>query len=156
MISPVVLLIAVVGVTVVAAVADALIDRARRARLAALASTWGMRFTPDDRFQLTPRIAAHFPTPGAADVVVRDLMYAEDGPSAFRYLFTVEYTVGVLRTKRRRLGVGTVREATRAGGAGLGGGADEPFSDVTLAPRDLPMTQQYEWLRARTTPAESQ
>jgi hypothetical protein len=84
-------------------------------------------------------------------VVVRDLMYTEDGPSAFRYLFTVEYTVGVLRTKRRRLGVGTVREATRAGGGGA-----EPFSDITLAPRDLPMTQQYEWLRARTTPAESQ
>jgi hypothetical protein len=151
---PVVLLIAVVGVTVVAAVIDALIDRARRARLAALASTWGMRFTPDDRFQLTSRIAARFPTPGAADVVVRDLMYAEDGPDAFRYLFTVEYTVGVIRTKRRRLGVGTVREATRAGGGSVGGA--EPFSDVTLAPRDLPMTQQYEWLRARTTAAEPQ
>lgn len=95
-----------------------------------------MRFTAEDRFQLAPRVASGFPIPGAADVLVCDLIYRQED-AGFRYLFTVEYTLGVLRTKRRRTGAGMVVET------GVGG---EAFSAVTLAPADLLLQEQYVWL----------
>jgi hypothetical protein len=99
-----------------------------------------MRFTAEDPFQLTPRIAAHFPIPGAADVVVRDLVYGqEDAAGRFRYFFTIEYTLGVLRTKRRKIAVGMLVEAGRP--------ETNPFSGVTLAPGELSLQDQYQWLK---------
>ena len=64
---PILLLIVLIGITAGAAGAAALLQKLRRAKLAAIASSWQMRFTPEDAFQLTPRVAARFPTPGAAD-----------------------------------------------------------------------------------------
>ncbi|MDB5319724.1 MAG: hypothetical protein JWN40_1355 [Phycisphaerales bacterium] len=104
-----------------------------------MAKTWQMRFTAEDRFQLTPRIAAHFPIPGAADVVVRDLVYGQEEAGRYRYFFTIEYTLGVLRTKRRRVAVGMLLETGRP--------ETNPFSGVTLAPAELSIAEQYEWLR---------
>jgi hypothetical protein len=100
-----------------------------------------MRFTPDDPFQLTPKVSAQLPMPGAADVAVRDLLYCQEPSGALRYLFTVEYTIGVLRTKRRRVSVGMLVEE------GVRTVPIEPFSGVTLAPEDLPLEEQYQWLR---------
>jgi hypothetical protein len=133
---PILLMLVVCAVTAAAAAGSALRRKARSARLAALATTWNMRFTSQDRFQLTARVAARLPMPGAADVVVRDLIYRQEG-AGFRYLFTVEYTTGVLRTKRRRIGAGMVVETGQGG---------EVFSDVTLAPTNLDLREQYEWL----------
>jgi hypothetical protein len=140
---PPVLLLLLLGVlTFVAYYASVWIRQVRSNRLAALAATWEMNFTPIDRFQLTGHVAARFPTPGAADIVVRDLVY---GPhtvaGSLRYLFTVEYTLGILRTKRRWISAGTLVEQT-------GGGGDKRFSTVSLAPTNLPLIEQYEWLRA--------
>src|SRR4051812_14134626 len=104
---PLLLLLVVSAVTVAASAASALRRKARSGKIAALAAAWSMRFTAEDRFELTPRIAAQFPMPGAADVVIRDVIYRQE-PAGFRYLFTVEYTTGVLRTKRRRIGAAMV------------------------------------------------
>jgi len=134
--SPIVLLLLLAAVTVAAVTVSTLRQKGRSAKLAALAATWGMRFTAEDRFQLAPRVAIGFPTAGAADVLVRDLIYQQED-AGFRYLFTVEYTLGVLRTKRRRKGAGMVVETGVAG---------EAFSAVTLAPGDLTLHEQYAWL----------
>jgi hypothetical protein len=120
--------------TAAAAVAAAAVRKSRSARVAALASAWQMSYTAADRFQITPKVAAQFPTPGVADVVLRDLIYGQDPATGrLRYLFTVEYTTGVLRTKRRRVGVASLVEG--------------PASPVTLAPGELPLPDQYEHLR---------
>ncbi len=134
--SPILLLLVLAAVTVAAVAVSALRQKGRSAKLAALAANWGMRFTAEDRFQLAPRVASGFPTAGAADVLVRDLIYRQED-AGFRYLFTVEYTLGVLRTKRRRKGAGMVVETGVAG---------EAFSVVTLAPAELPLAEQYAWL----------
>jgi hypothetical protein len=133
--SPTVLLLGLTALTIAAGVASALRCKARSARLAALASSWGMRFTMEDRFRLAPRVAGGFPIAGVADVLVRDLIYRQE-EQGFRYLFTVEYTLGILRTKRRRIGAGMVVETGKA----------EEFSPVSLAPQQLPLREQYEWL----------
>jgi hypothetical protein len=140
MLPPILVLLLLLALTAAAFFTDAFLRKRRAARLAAIAAQWQMRFTAQDPFQLTPRIAAHFPIPGAADVVVRDLVYGqEDTAGRFRYFFTIEYTLGVLRTKRRRVAVGMLLEAGRP--------ETNPFSGVTLAPTDLSLDDQYQWLR---------
>lgn len=143
MIPPILLLCLLMGVTAAASIADALARHARARRLSALAAAWRVRFTPDDRFQLTPRVAAQFPTPGAADVVVRDVVYGQEPGGIFRYLFTIEYTVGVVRTKRRRSAVGMVVDTSGPGPAA------DAHPALALAPGDLPTIRQYEWLWER-------
>lgn len=138
MVSPLLMLLLLVALTAAAVCVDALQRRSRSNRLAALANQWNMRFTAEDRFQLTARIAAHFPTPGAADVVVRDLVYSQEETGRYRYFFTIEYTLGVLRTKRRRVAVGMLIETSQSNA--------DPFSGVTLAPTDLSIREQYQWL----------
>jgi hypothetical protein len=128
------MLVLVTG-TAAAAVAAAAARKARSARLAALALTWKMSHTAADRFRLTPKVAAQFPTPGVADVVLRDLIYGPDpATGGLRYLFTVEYTTGVVRTKRRRVAVAMLVEAAAA-------------APVTLAPGGLSLFEQYEHLQ---------
>ena len=148
MISPLLLLCLLMGVTAAASIADALARHARARRLSGLGGRWGLRFTPEDRFQLTGRVAAQFPTPGAADVVVRDVVYGQEGSGGrLRYLFTIEYTVGVLRTKRRRSAVGMMVE--RAPSGEVKGTAATRDPDLLLAPAGLSTVEQYEWLWRR-------
>jgi len=140
MLPPILVLLLLLAITAAAFLADACLRKRRAARLAAMAAQWQMRFTAEDPFQLTPRIAAHFPIPGAPDVVVRDLVYGqEDAAGRFRYFFTIEYTLGVLRTKRRKIAVGMLVEAGRP--------ETNPFSGVTLAPGELSLQDQYQWLK---------
>jgi hypothetical protein len=147
MISPLTFLLSLIALT---ALALALSDIARRKNsraLAALARRWEMRFLPDDRFHLAPRVAQALPVPGAADVVVKDLIYTQTAASppttdatALRYFFTVEYTTGVLRAKRRHVAAATLTESPSAA---IGQG----YSPVTLAPAHLPLLAQYEHLK---------
>jgi hypothetical protein len=140
---PILLLAFVVAVTCGAAVASRVSRKARAARVAKLAAQWGMSYTADDRFRITPIVAASFPTPGVADVVLRDLLFNRDAAGGLQYVFTVEYTTGVLRTKRRRVGVARYVESHVPGespGAGTAIGA------VALAPADLTVAAQYEHL----------
>jgi hypothetical protein len=147
-IPPILLLLVVIVATAAAVVADAARRKARSARLAALAGEWHMGFTSDDRFQLTPRVAAAFPTPGAADIVLRDLVYGREPAGCFRYFFTVEFTTGVLRTKHRRVRAAMLVETGRdPAAAGARSAGDSPvYSPITLAPADLPLAEQYQSL----------
>ncbi|HEY7117053.1 MAG TPA: hypothetical protein VH475_10725 [Tepidisphaeraceae bacterium] len=140
--SPILLLCMLLAASAAALAIDALLRRSRAARVSALAADWRMRYTADDRFQLAPKVTGRLPTPGAADVVVRDVLYAQEASGCFRYLFTVEYTTGVLRTKRRRTGVGMVLEGPACAAAPM-----DAYSSVTMAPAELALAEQYGWLR---------
>jgi hypothetical protein len=73
--------------------------RAHRA-LKRLAVERHLHFSPHDQLRLADRVAAAFPVPGAAYVGVVDLLYgSQDG--FYRYVFTAQYTVGAVRSKKR-------------------------------------------------------
>jgi hypothetical protein len=141
MIPPILFLAAVVVATAVAAAVATSARKARSHKLAKLAAEWSMKFAEDDRFVLGPRVAAALPVPGAADVLVRDLVYAQEPTAGYRYFFTVEYTTGVLRTKRRRVAAGTIVESPH-----VQHGAAH-YTSVLLAPVEMPLIEQYAWLR---------
>ena len=121
--------------TVAAAVtARSMRERGAR-RVEDLARGWSLRFAPEDRFHLSLQVASLIPVPGAADVVVRDIIYCQDS-GCYRYLFTVEYTVGVLRTKHRRCSAGVLTESRTCP-------TGQAYSPVTLGPGELPLEEQY-------------
>jgi hypothetical protein len=144
-IPPILFLGLLIAITAAAAVVASSARKARSNRLAKLAAEWSMKFAEDDRFVLGPRVAVALPVPGAADVLVRDLVYAQEAGAAYRYFFTVEYTTGVLRTKRRRVGAGTIVEAQ-----GLAQGSAQ-YTSVLLAPVEMELMEQYHWLRMQQT-----
>jgi len=125
--------------TLLLTIAVAVVDAARRRRvqsvLRRLAVEKHLHFSPRDQLRLTDRVAAHLPVPGAAHVRVTNLLYGTaDG--VHRYVFTAEYTVGVVRSKkrvRRAAGFSEPRE-TRA---------YAPLAVITLAPADLSLPEQY-------------
>jgi hypothetical protein len=80
-------------------------------------------------------VAGRFPVPGAADVHVSDLIYGGD-KHVYRYVFVAEFTIGVVRTKRRRVRVGAYTEPRERGEAADAG-------PVILAPDNLPLLEQY-------------
>src|SRR5437588_7015254 len=85
-----------------AAILEILSRRRRRASLRQLAVDWGMTYSAVDTLRLTPKVAAHFPIPGAAHVRISDMIYGGDpnDPNRYRYVFTAEFTTGVVRGKR--------------------------------------------------------
>jgi hypothetical protein len=92
-----------------------------------------MHYSPRDPLRLTARVAAQLPIPGAAGVRVIDLMYRTDELNHY-YIFTAEYTVGVVGPKRR------VRRVAACTESKAGGGISNP---VQLAPAELPLIEQY-------------
>jgi hypothetical protein len=134
---PLTFLILLIGITLWAIAVQRTRDLLHRRRLAALAHRWNMHYAPTDRFKLAASVAEQLPEPGAADVLVKDLIYGSEGDT-FRYLLTAEYTIGVVRAKRRRRQVCTFRE-TRVPGGGS-------FSPLVLAPQDRGVVEQYEYL----------
>lgn len=104
-----------------------------------------MNYTPSDQFRLTPRVARNFPVPGASRVRVVDLIYGIDC-DLYRYVFTAEYTAGIVTRKHRVRRAGSFSEPRERGG-------DAPESAVTLAPAHLPLLEQYHRLTPpRATP----
>src|ERR1700704_3397331 len=95
--------------TLFAFAADLVRRRRTSAVLRKLAAEWHMHYAPNDRFQITPRVVDRFPVPGASDLQVTELIYLPE-PEQYRYLFSVEYTEGVVRTKKRVRRVGTFCE----------------------------------------------
>src|SRR5688500_12993643 len=69
-------------------------------KLRELAAQWRMSYTPSDVFDLSARVASEFPIPGVADLRIRDMIYASQG-DRHRYVFTAEYTLGVIERHRR-------------------------------------------------------
>ena len=97
-----------------------------------------MHFAPGDRLRLAQRIVGRFPVPGAANLSVRHLLY-RTGEGRHQYLFTVDYTVGVIRGKAGRSRVAGFSEPVSRGRRGE---ASPPV--LTLAPADLTGPAAYE------------
>jgi hypothetical protein len=105
-----------------------------------------VNYSETDRFQLTPRVVAGFPIPGASDVKLSDLLYRREG-DRYRYVFTVEFTLGVVRTKRRLRRVATFCEPRDRGASGTPTAVvEDGFSPLVLAPANLPLKSQYQHL----------
>lgn len=146
-ISPAEFLAALLALTAAVALVERVSRRRRRRELRKLAAQWKMTYSPRDLLRIAPRIASRFPVPGAADVRVVDLIYGTKGDE-YRYIFTTEYTTGLLGGKRRQ-----VRAASFSEPRGRGQ-ADSP-PPVILAPSDMVLIEQYCRL-APTAPPDSQ
>ena len=103
-----------------------------------LAGQWEMRFVQEDLFQLARRIGGAFPVPGAANLSVRDVVYGVEGP-AHRYVFTVEYTLGVTGRHRRENRAATFHDPSEPA-------AGDSLAALRLASEALPLPEQYKAL----------
>lgn len=103
----------VLGGSILLLLAIRSLDHWTTQRLQRVLSVWArqnsLRYSPVDRFQLAPRIREHLPHPGAADVVVRDVMYRTDQQNHI-YLFTVRYRIGTIGPQRWLQMVASVTE----------------------------------------------
>lgn len=126
--------------TAVAVTWEYLATRRLRGQLLELSRRWGMQFSPGDRFNLSANVAARLPVPGAANVRVVNLIYGlEEG--FYRYIFCVEFTTGVTRSKRRRRCVAAFREPRGMSRVGA-------WSPLVVVPDDRPLLKQYELARS--------
>ena len=116
---------------------DVAAHRRRTRTLRALASKWRMNYHPADQLRVTPKVLPHFPIPGAANVLVTDLIYGSDR-DRYRYVFRVEFTVGLVGPKRRVVRVASLSEPRERGGAGA--------VFLNLAPAEGTLLDQYRYL----------
>ena len=137
--TPLLFLAIVLTLTAIAVIAQQILRRRHLARLADLAQEWKMHFSAIDRFRLTPRIAQRLPVPGAAAVRVVDLIYGIDR-DRYRYVFSTEYTIGVLRSKTGVRRIGTFSEPRDRS-------ASAAPDELIFAPENLPVIEQYRHLR---------
>lgn len=129
--------------TAVAVAAESIAARRRREALRRLAAEWRMTYSRVDSLRLTPKIAASFPIPGAANLRVTDVIYGIDH-ERYRYVFRAEFTTGTVRTKKRLARVATFsepRDRQRIQGA----------ASVALAPDTGKLVEQYRHLAPAMT-----
>lgn len=135
--TPGLLLLACLALTALAGALDVMTHRRRARVLRALAQQWRMNYHPADQLRLTPKVLPHLPIPGAANVRVMDLIYGSER-DRYRYVFSVEFTLGVSGSKRRVVRVASLSEPRERNGAG-------PVS-VALAPDEGSLVDQYRYL----------
>ena len=134
---PGVLLFALIALTVVAVAMDVLAHRRRARALRVLAAQWRMTYHPADPIRVAPKVLPRFPIPGAANVRVMDLIYGSDR-DRYRYVFSVEFTVGLVGPRRRIVRVASLSEPRDRGATG-------PVS-LNLAPAQGTLVDQYRYL----------
>ncbi|HWE01909.1 MAG TPA: hypothetical protein VG326_05815 [Tepidisphaeraceae bacterium] len=144
--SPAHLFTIVLLITGAAAASEFFLRKVYRKRLQKVADEWGMSYSPLDQLRLTPRVARNFPVAGAANIRVVDLIYGSDCDE-YRYVFTAEYTAGVVSGKHRVLRAGTFSEPRDRTGSG-----GEPL--ISLASKNLPLIEQYRTLSPRERAVE--
>ncbi len=131
----------ILGIAVVVVLSIWLLDRwcfrRRATRFRGVAREMKVRYSPVDRFNIAPRIAPGLPDPGAADVLVRDLMYRTTQRD-HDYVFTVIYTVGSIGGTRRKQRVAAASEPH--------GRSCDSFGDLRFADASLSVRAQYESL----------
>jgi hypothetical protein len=137
--TPLVFFCLITTATVTATIGSHLAAIARHRRLNRLARLWRMHYTRHDRLRLADRVAASFPIPGAADVRVVDLFF-RTAAGEHEYIFTVEYTLGLIHNKRRWRRAAACAEPVHAGSEG-------PLN-VRLAPEQLSVANQYDYFHA--------
>jgi hypothetical protein len=99
-VTPLVFLYSTIAITLGAAGMQGFLRASERRKLRRLALEWKMNYCANDRFNLTDRLAAQLPIPGAADVDVSDIIYGSEG-DGHRFLLTAEYTTGVVQAKKQ-------------------------------------------------------
>jgi hypothetical protein len=134
-------LIVTIAMTLLAYALQWLLRQRQVEKLRALAEELKLNYSEDDRFRLSPRIASHVPTVGAAAVRVFDLLYGVE-ESNYRYMFRTEYTIGVLRSKVSVQRVATFREPRDRA-------ARDREIQLEYAPPQLPLLEQYRRLHAQ-------
>src|SRR5437868_4244441 len=107
--SPVLFLWITIATTLMGLLVHVLMRRRRSDALRALAAEWKMHYTVDDRFHLCDRIAGLLDVPGAASIRIGNVIYGIEADH-YRYYFTTEYTLGVLRKKTDHRRAATVSE----------------------------------------------
>jgi hypothetical protein len=133
------------AISLVAAIVAASRRRTIRHALRALAIEWRMTYAQYDRLRIAQRIQGRLPVPGAAALTVRDVIYGTQA-NHHRAVFTIEFTVGVIRANKRVRRVGSLIEPRDPRKA------DDAFQ---LAPEELPLLDQYRALDPRTAQKES-
>jgi len=139
-VSPVIYLLFLLAILFAAIIAGAASRFRRRRQLRICARRWNMHFAPGDRLRLAQRIAEQFPVVGAASISVRDLLFRTDD-SRHQYLFTVDYTVGVIRGKVGRSTVAGFSEPVTRGSR-----AHSLPPALSLAPPNLTGPAAYEFV----------
>ncbi len=130
-------LIAVIVATAAAYLGHVISRAKARHRLHALATELKMAYSPYDRFGLADRVADRFPIPGAASLRISDLLYASNA-DGYRYIFSAEYTLGVIRSKSRVRRVAAFSEPKNK--------SEAAWTPIRLAPENLSMEEQYQSL----------
>src|SRR3954468_11670542 len=135
--SPAMFFFGLLGVTAAVWAIHRGLRHGHKERLKQLASAWGMRYAQADPFNLAARVAGEFPIPGVADLRIRDMIYATQG-DRHRYVFTAEYTMGVVDRHRREARAVTFCDPKDSAG--------HCATPLILAPEELPLLDQYKQL----------
>ena len=124
--------------TALAVAGEAIASRRRRRVLRKLAADWRMTYSRFDSLRLTPKVSRAFPIPGAANLLVTDVIYGIEH-ERYRYVFRAEFTIGTVRRRKRLARVGTFsepRDRQRPQGT----------APVVLAPEQGTLVDQYRHL----------
>src|SRR5688500_11160818 len=103
-----------------------------------------MNYSPADQLRVAARVARYFPVPGAADLHVSDVIYGTE-KDRHRYVFTAEFTTGLVRARRRLARVAAFSEPRDR---------TEPPGPVVLAPEGGSLLDQYRHLKPAGREAE--
>jgi len=144
--TPGALLLVCLTVTAIGVGLDVAAHRRRARALRALASLWRMNYHPADQLRIAGKVLSRLPVPGAANVRVMDLIYGSDR-DRYRYVFSLEYTIGVIGPKRRIVRVATFSEPRGRGEQPAGHSAL-----VTLAPAKGSLVDQYRYFAPPEAP----
>src|SRR5262245_48156109 len=109
MVTPGLLLSALLVITLIAVIAEGARRGRQAERVRALARQWGMNFGRRDTLRLTMRVARAFPVPGAGALRIFHVIYGAQG-DRYRYIFTAQYTLGVVGARSRHTRVATFSE----------------------------------------------
>jgi hypothetical protein len=137
-VSPEIYLILILTVLATVAGHSALRSYLQRKHLRNLARKWNMHFAPGDRLRLAQRTVRHFPVPGAASIRVRNLIFRTE-ESRHQYLFTIDYTVGIIRGKVGRSSVAGFEEPVTRGSR-----SNQAPPVLFLAPKNLSFPAAYQ------------
>jgi hypothetical protein len=136
---PILLLLILVVVSMAVLSASRWRQHQQRRVLHRLAVESRLHFSRTDQLRLAPRLAEALPVPGAAGISVSNLIYGS-GAGVHRYVFTVEYTVGVMHRRERVRRAAAFSEPRERCGTGTA------TPCLALAPEELPMPEQYRTL----------
>ena len=149
-------LLITLGATAAAVAAERIYRRRRHRAFAAQARVWNMHYSARDLFRLAEQVAPRLPVVGAGDVFVEDVIYGVEG-EFHRYLFSVEYTLGLVHAKRRVVRAASFREPRQHRDPSR-------WSPLEMVEQTLPLLEQYRTLHdahprdddtARSMPADA-